>query len=224
MFKTFIIADATEQIRELGSELVQKGFGYSIASKGKEAIEQVIEQAPDLVFIVMNGSSASPATRHLVQTIKQEINLPVVALLSRQALDSLSSEMIIDDFVIEPWDATEVAKRATRVLWQTSNTASEYLIKYDGLMIDLAKCEVSLNGKLVALTFKEYELLRFLARNEGRVFTREALLNRVWGYDYYGGDRTVDVHIRRLRSKLENSTHTFIETVRNVGYKFKCSV
>ena len=71
------------------------------------------------------------------------------------------------------------------------------------------------------LTFKEYELLKFLARTSGRVFTREALLNRVWGYDYYGGDRTVDVHIRRLRSKIEDSSHTFIETVRNIGYRFR---
>jgi DNA-binding response OmpR family regulator len=73
----------------------------------------------------------------------------------------------------------------------------------------------------VTLTFKEFELLRFLASNMGRVFTREALLNEVWGYEYYGGDRTVDVHIRRLRSKLEDPAHTFIETVRNIGYKFK---
>ena len=71
------------------------------------------------------------------------------------------------------------------------------------------------------LTFREYELLKFLAGNRGRVFTREALLNKVWGYDYYGGDRTVDVHIRRLRSKTEDSNHAFIETVRNIGYRFK---
>jgi DNA-binding response OmpR family regulator len=75
-------------------------------------------------------------------------------------------------------------------------------------------------GNPVMLTFREYELLKFLASNRGRVFTREALLNRVWGYDYYGGDRTVDVHIRRLRSKIEDASHTFIETVRNIGYKF----
>jgi two-component system alkaline phosphatase synthesis response regulator PhoP len=86
-------------------------------------------------------------------------------------------------------------------------------------MIDPAKCEVSINGRLVVLTFKEYELLKVLISNRGKVFTRETLLNQVWGYDYYGGDRTVDVHIRRLRSKIEDATHTFIETVRNIGYK-----
>jgi two-component system alkaline phosphatase synthesis response regulator PhoP len=71
------------------------------------------------------------------------------------------------------------------------------------------------------LTFREYQLLKFLASNKGKVFTREALLNKVWGWDYYGGDRTVDVHIRRLRSKIEDPTHTFIETVRNIGYRLR---
>ncbi len=73
------------------------------------------------------------------------------------------------------------------------------------------------------MTFKEYELLKFLAKDQGRVFTRETLLNKVWGYDYFGGDRTVDVHVRRLRSKIELSGQTFIETVRNIGYRFKKS-
>ena len=82
---------------------------------------------------------------------------------------------------------------------------------------------MSVGGSPVELTFKEYELLRFLATQPDRVFTREALLDKVWGYDFYGGARTVDVHIRRLRSKLEIGGHTFIETVRSVGYRFHAS-
>ncbi|MBN2463695.1 MAG: response regulator transcription factor, partial [Dehalococcoidia bacterium] len=100
------------------------------------------------------------------------------------------------------------------------NKKSRDLIKCGNLLIDTAKYEVSISGRLLALTFKEYELLKFLARNKGRVFTREALLNEVWGYDYYGGDRTVDVHIRRLRGKLNDLNNTYIQTVRNIGYKF----
>jgi len=88
-------------------------------------------------------------------------------------------------------------------------------------VLNLTKCEVSLANNVIPLTFKEYELLKLLATNPGKVFNREALLNRVWGYDYYGGDRTVDVHIRRLRSKIEDATHNFIETVRNIGYRFR---
>jgi DNA-binding response OmpR family regulator len=87
--------------------------------------------------------------------------------------------------------------------------------------MDLANYTVHIAGRPVELTFKEYELLRFLAVNRDRVFSREALLNNVWGYDFYGGARTVDVHIRRLRSKIEEGHLTFIETVRNVGYRFR---
>jgi two-component system alkaline phosphatase synthesis response regulator PhoP len=89
------------------------------------------------------------------------------------------------------------------------------------LVIYLARYEVRLGGRLVELTFREYKLLSFLAANRGQVFTREVLLNKVWGYDYFGGDRTVDVHIRRLRSKVEDANHTFIDTVRNIGYRFR---
>ena len=221
MFKATIIANATGQIRELCSKLVQKGFDCSIISHGEESVEQIVEQPPDFVLIVIDSYPAGPLTQHGVQTIKQQCDLPVIALLTRQSLEVLDTVIGIDDFIIEPWDSTEVAIRAKRVLWKASNIDSEDLIKHGDLVIDLAKCEVSLSGKLIELTFKEYELLRFMAGNEGKVFTRDALLNRIWGYDYYGGDRTVDVHITRLRSKLEDSTHTFIETVRNVGYKFK---
>ena len=87
--------------------------------------------------------------------------------------------------------------------------------------MDLVNYTVHVAGRHVELTYKEYELLRFLATNRDRVFTRETLLNKVWGYDFYGGARTVDVHIRRLRSKIEDRHNVFIETVRNVGYRFR---
>lgn len=221
MFRVLIIADEIEQIKELSSGLGERGFICSVASDRDEAVEEVTERAVDLVLVAMDGSPASSGIRHLARRISEESHLPVIALIPEEALDSLDSAATIDDFVVEPWDATEVVARAKRALWRTNKIDSKELIKCGDLVIDLAKCEVSLSGRLVALTFKEYELLRFLASNKGRVFTREALLNKVWGYDYYGGERTVDVHIRRLRSKIEDSTHTFIETVRNIGYKFK---
>ena len=90
-----------------------------------------------------------------------------------------------------------------------------------GVSFRLIAATLILAGKTLSLTFTEYGLLVFLAANSGRVFSREALLNKIWGYDYYGGDRTVDVHIRRLRAKLEWGKHSFIETVRGVGYRFK---
>ncbi len=221
MLKLLIIADETEQIRELRSGLIDSGFICSIIPSDENAVEQVTEQAPDLVIIAVEGLPDCSWLRHLTHGVKQEGHLPVVALISVGALSSLDSAMTIDDFVVEPWDAIEVAVRIKRILRRTHNMDNGEIIRCGDLVIDLARCEVCLSGQLIPLTFKEYELVRFLASNKGRVFTRDALLNKVWGYDYYGGDRTVDVHIRRLRSKIDDSTHTFIETVRNIGYKFK---
>ena len=136
-----------------------------------------------------------------------------------EMLNGIDSNLEIDDFVVRPFDLPELVVRVKRTLRRTSNIDKQELITCGDLMIDPAKREVSINGRLVVLTFKEYELLKVLISSRGKVFTRETLLNQVWGYDYYGGDRTVDVHIRRLRSKIEDATHTFIETVRNIGYK-----
>jgi DNA-binding response OmpR family regulator len=105
-----------------------------------------------------------------------------------------------------------------RALWQDGGEGGAVL-RRGGVVIDLERYTVTVDGDVVDLTYKEYELLAFLAGSPGRPFTREALLDRVWGYDYYGGARTVDVHVRRIRSKIEGRRQ-YIETVRNVGYRF----
>ena len=220
MFSLFIIAEENEAVRELHLGLTQKGLACSIASDGEGLVRQVAEQNPDLVLVEMDGHSAAPG-RELSRKLKRERRLPIIGLVGREALDSLDADPSIDDFVVEPWDASEVAARVKQTLWRMDRISGKELVKCGDLVIDLVKWEVSLEGRLIVLTFREYELLKFLASNRGRVFSREALLNKVWGYDYYGGDRTVDVHIRRLRSKLEDSTHTFIGTVRNIGYRFR---
>jgi len=216
-----IIGNGVEQIRDLSSGLIKQGFACSITANNEDAIKQVLEQTPDLVLIAGSSPPDDLSMGNVIDTIKRKKPIPFIGLLFRETLDKLDSVINIDDFVIDPWDATEVVARAKRVLRRTKLIDNNELIRCDDLMVDLATCEVSLSGKLIELTFKEYELLIFLASNRGRVYTREALLDKVWGYDYFGGDRTVDVHIRRLRSKIEDANHTFIETVRNIGYRFK---
>jgi len=224
LFRVLIIGDATDRIRDLSSGLITQGFACSITANNEDVINQVLEQNPDLVLMVDNGFPDVLNMGNVIDTIKRKKPLPIIALLYRETLDKLDSVISMDDFVVDPWDAAEVVARAKRVLRRTKLVDNEELIRCDDLMVDLATCEVSLSGKLIELTFKEYELLIFLASNRGRVYTREALLDKVWGYDYFGGDRTVDVHIRRLRSKIEDANHTFIETVRNIGYRFKKEV
>ena len=220
MLKIFIIANETEQVRKLRSELAQKGFTCSVIPYNGRIAEHIAEQSPSAVLVDMGGSSIGSELWGLPQRIKEERYIPVIALISRGMLDNIDSSLGIDDFVVKPWETTEVAARIKRILRQTGNTGSEDIVRCGDLVIDAAKCQVLLGSKLITLTFREYQLLKFLASNPGKVFTREALLNKVWGWDYYGGDRTVDVHIRRLRSKIEDRNHSFIETVRNIGYRF----
>ena len=227
MYKVFIVAEEGAEIRELDSGLNRMGFVCSVANNSSNFSEELMKQACDVLFVDMDGSPASVQTQStLVQLreIRRKRHLPIIALVSTEGIGCVGSNLEIDDFVVKPWDLTELVTRTRRIINWADNVESEDLIKCGDLVIDIAKCEVSVGGKLLALTFKEYELLKFLAKNRGRVFSREALLNELWGYDYYGGDRTVDVHIRRLRSKIEDSTHTFIETVRNIGYKFSAEV
>jgi len=212
-----ILAEENKQIAELCSGLVRKGYDCSISPVGEAIMAQFAEKTPDLVLM----ETDSFKMKTLSQGIKRDTNLPIIALVHRKMLEAVDTHLGIDDFVIQPYDVIELELRIKRLLHKTRSMDSSELIRCGDLVIDLTRYEVSIDSKLIMLTFKEYELLKFLASNSSLVFTREALLNKVWGHDYYGGDRTVDVHIRRLRSKIENSNHVFIETVRNIGYKFR---
>jgi DNA-binding response OmpR family regulator len=208
-------------LTELRSEITRNGFACAIVPHGEEAVEQIIAHRPDLVVVEMDSHLANAETMESIQSMKEARQFPIIALLPREMLGSLNGHLDIDDFITSPYDGRELVLRVKRLLSEARNIDGGELITCGDLVIDLATCEVIVDGRAVELTFKEYELLKFLASHRGRVFSREALLDKVWGYDYYGGDRTVDVHVRRLRSKIEDSKHTFIETVRNIGYRFK---
>jgi DNA-binding response OmpR family regulator len=218
--RVFIIANDSESIRKLRVDLAQGGLDCLIVPQNNEAIKQIAGQSPELLLLDTNEATIGSEVWELAQRTRQERQIPIIALLPREKLNGLGSSTSIDDFVVKPWEATEVITRIKRILRQKESIDSEDITRCGDLVIDSAKCEVLLGGKPIILTFKEYQLLKFLANNKGKVFTREALLNKVWGWDYYGGDRTVDVHIRRLRSKIEDINHSFIETIRNIGYRF----
>ncbi|MBI4285970.1 MAG: response regulator transcription factor [Chloroflexi bacterium] len=218
MTKILLLAEESRAAADLRARLTASGFACVIARAGEEITAQIAEQAPDLVVI----EASSPASVHdLSARIKQETSLPVIAIVPEQVLTSINGHLdTTDDFIIKPGHTRELELRIKRLLPKGNGKDSER-IQCGDLLIDLATYNVTVAGKLVELTFKEYELLKFLASHPGRVFTRQSLLDQVWGYDYFGGDRTVDVHVTRLRNKLEDPTHTFIETVRNIGYRFR---
>lgn len=224
MNSILIIAKEPSKAAEIESGLVRMGFACSVIDSNEKLNEALIRR-PDvnLALVDMNGAATSVWGRYVLgqlQNIKLRRQLPVLAIFSKETLNGLDSDLSIDDFIVEPCDLSELAVRIRRTAKRSDTGAGGESIKCGDLVIDQVKCEVSVSGKLIPLTFREFELLKFLASNKGRVFTREVLLNQVWGYDYYGGDRTVDVHIRRLRSKIEDLSHSFIETLRNIGYRF----
>ena len=214
-----LIREQTPQEPGFLTTLKSHGISVVLVTASADLEGLAGDDAPDLVLIGLD-SMPEPEFMESVEQCSR-LKLPVIALVPETRLADLSTTLGVDDFLLSPPNNEELLARSRRALSQTPSHDSEELIRVGDLAINTANYEVSLGGRRVNLRFKEYELLLLMATNPGRVYTREALLNRVWGYDYLGGTRTVDVHVRRLRSKIEDADHTFIETVWNVGYRFK---
>jgi DNA-binding response OmpR family regulator len=199
--------------------LEDDGFILSF-SQDPGVIEAVpLEDTPNLLMMDLDIFPAKDLVL-FVQRCKN-IEIPVLAIVSEENHSSVDPNLGVEDFIFRPIREHELRARVRRALWRTGSWDSGQVIRSGDLIIDPERYEISVAGRRVILTFKEYQLLCLLAANPGRVYSRETLLSQVWGYDYFGGTRTVDVHIRRLRSKVEDATHLFIETVRNVGYRFR---
>jgi two-component system alkaline phosphatase synthesis response regulator PhoP len=218
MMRLLVIARDSGTKEELRQTLYGPELSCTFTSFNNGVRETVASARPDVLLFEADGQQ--PEAPEIIRKLKNGGNMPVMALVPQAFLERPGFSTDADDFLVSPYDAKELALRINRVLRRAGKRESTEQIKCDGLTIDLSTCEVTIDGRLVELTFKEYELLKLLAASKGRVYTRAALLDRIWGYDYYGGDRTVDVHVRRLRSKIEDASHTYIETVRNIGYKF----
>jgi len=216
---SILFVDATEEIRPIASVLEEAGFAVSHAELERVLAEARSETPAVLVFNML-GRSDAPAMRNLLRSADMPHGVASIAVIRSDQLAALDFSIGFDDFVVYPALSEEVTARVRRAIWIKSGVESDNTLRTGDLHVDIANYKAYVGGRPIDLTYKEFELLRFLATNQDKVFTREALLNRVWGYDFYGGARTVDVHIRRLRSKIEDRAHTFIETVRNVGYRF----
>ena len=160
---------------------------------------------------------------HLRRRVEEALDagLPVVVLLPAVDLFQLDPARGQIDFCFPPFTPHEVLLRVRALAARAAGPGGPNVIRRSELTIDVDRYQVTLEGRRIDLTYKEYELLRFLASSPGKAFSRETLLRTVWGYDYFGGTRTVDVHVRRLRSKIDDVEHHFIETVWNVGYRFR---
>jgi DNA-binding response OmpR family regulator len=154
----------------------------------------------------------------IARRISESRAAPVIVCAPRDLAGRLT-EAVCDDFVLTPIDPVELATRIVRLTGRTKPSTDE-VVGFKDLALNLATYQATVGSEPVDLTYMEYELLRFFATHQGRVWSREQLLSRVWGYDYFGGARTVDVHVRRLRAKLGEERASWITTVRSVGYRF----
>ncbi len=220
MTRVLIVSRDDETGTNLRKSLSPYGLNCSLTSDAGGVRDSITGNRPDIILFEMHDSPADSEIWQLARKASKDSKIPMIALIPDGLPDEVDNLCDADDFIIPPYDVKELVLRINRLIRRPGDTDNKEQIKHEYLTIDLVTCEVTIEGRIVELTFKEYELLKLLASNPGRVYTRENLLDKIWGYDYFGGDRTVDVHVRRLRSKIEDANHTFIETVRNIGYRF----
>lgn len=218
-----LIVDDDENICEVIKMYVENaGYATRICNDGKSAEEMFSEYKPDLVLLDIMLPHIDGID--VLKWIRRDYETPVIMLTAKgETFDKvLGLELGADDYIVKPFEPKELLARVKAVLrrYNTDNEHKEVL-SFDELVIDINSYIVTYKGQAIKMPPKEFELLYYLANNKNRVFTREQLLCEVWGYDYPGDSRTVDVHVKRLREKLQGGANWQIGTVWGVGYKFE---
>jgi DNA-binding response OmpR family regulator len=207
---------------ELARTLDLAGYSWKAVSSVDEAVEFEPEQGWQAVILDCASDTESAWT--FARAIRKNDTSPtrVMVLIGGAQLGELElRDDLFDDFCLSPFHPSELEARLRHLLWDSGEAVVRAdLVEYGELVLNLETYQATIAKRPLDLTYMEYELLKFLTQNPGKVFTREMLLSRVWGYEYYGGARTVDVHIRRLRAKLGEEHANLIQTVRSVGYRF----
>ena len=221
MQKIMLLASREEQeaAKKVFAELSE--LDYEVL-RPREGDWQDLEKSVQVDLFVLLGRKAR-AVEPLARALSKDdalAEIPRLIVTEERALAGLDYCRLAADILLIPYSKTELAMRIQMLLWRNHKVEPSRRVMAEELTIDLSTYEVTVGGRLVDLTFKEYELLRYLATHRGKVYSRRELLSRVWGEDYYGGSRTVDVHIRRIRSKIETGGKVYIQTVHGVGYRF----
>ena len=218
MGRILILSSNGDLASQLRRDIAAMNHGATIAELDG-VIEAISTGKPDLILADLALSGGSIGIWRQLQYDLADSHIPTICLLPEDRIREVELLAGMDDFILHPYNVRELEARIKLILKQQGSDGDN-VIRIGNLAIDAARYEVTVDGKPVPLTLKEYELLKYLATRRGRVITREVLLDQLWGYNYYGGTRTVDVHIGRLRTKIETGDYSFIRTVRGVGYVF----
>lgn len=227
MTKILIVEDESSFSEALAFLLGKEGFEVSVADNGRSAIEEFNKNGADLILLDLMIPEISGI--EVCRTIRTTSQVPIIMLTAKDSeIDKVVGlELGADDYVTKPYSSRELIARIKAVLRRGTNddlSESDHGIHtVAGIKLDTDKHLVTLDGQNISLPLKEFELLEFLMRNSGRVLTRAQLIDRVWGGDYYGDTKTLDVHIKRLRSKIEKdpANPVLIQTIRGLGYKLE---
>ena len=222
--RVLIVDDDTNICELLRLYLEKEGFVTSIANDGESAITIFKQEQPDIMLLDIMLPSLDGW--QVCREIRKFSDTPIIMITAKgETFDKvLGLELGADDYISKPFETKEVIARIKAVLRRSSATQSQSIkeVQYDKLLINLTNYELKVGGKHIDTPPKEMELIYHLASNPNRVFTRDQLLDEVWGFDYYGDSRTVDVHVKRLREKLEGVSEEWeLKTVWGVGYKFE---
>ena len=225
MSKVLVVDDDINIVKLIKLYLEKEDYEVVTANNGREALEVYNREDPSIIVldIMMPELDGNAVCRE----IRKTSNVPIIMLTAKgETFDKvLSLELGADDYIVKPFDPKELTARIKAILRrsETKNTTSDdKIVKFDKLEVNLVNYELKIEGRVLEIPPKELELLYFLASNPNRVFTREQLLEEVWGFDYFGDSRTVDVHIKRLREKLEGTEANWqLKTVWGGGYKFE---
>ena len=209
---------------ELARTLDLGGYAWKAVANVADASES--EPTGGWAGVIVDATDDLDTAWTFLRTMRKQRSdaTPSLVLVSGTQLSELEHrDDLFDDFCLAPFHPTELEARLRHLLSSEVEVQVADLVEYGELVLNLETYQASIVGRPLDMTYMEYELLKFLAQNPGKVFTREILLSRVWGYEYYGGARTVDVHVRRLRAKLGEEHAGLIQTVRSVGYRFGLS-
>ena len=221
MYRILLITDHAASRKPLKSGLLEEGFQVNVHESSALTHDSFAPPKADVLVVDLEGCRIEPGRAcQLIRRDRALKDLPLVLLVTEEQLKRLEFSWGADDYLTLPLGANRLAQRVRFLLWKLNKVEVKNGLTLGKLAVNFERYEVHVDGEPVDLTYKEFELLKFLATHPGKVVSRETLLDKVWGYDYYGGTRTVDVHIRRLRAKIETGGRTFIHTIRNVGYKF----